>query len=140
MRAVALTLSIALFGGCFNNPQHRTLAKVGEGVAIVAGIALLAFANTSADCSEGGLGSMPNEDCENRASLISSVGLGLILVGMVGFVVTVSTSPDDDATTAPVTSPKADGTKPAEPAPPPTADPTPAPAPAPTPDAPPATP
>lgn len=127
--AVALLLSLSLVG-CFKNPTHRTFAKIGEGVAIVGGIVLLASVNTGADCEEGGVGVMPDQDCKDRASLISNIGLGLILAGMIGFVVTVSTSDEDSTTTAPTATPKAPA--PAEPAAPATPTPTPAPTPTPT--------
>ena len=50
--AVALVVSVALLG-CFpHNPRARTYAKIGEGTALLAGIAVAAFANTGADCDE----------------------------------------------------------------------------------------
>lgn len=137
--AVALLLSLSLVA-CFKNPTHRRLVKIGEGVAIVGGIVLLASVNTGADCDEGGIGVMPDQDCKDRASLISNIGLALILAGMIGFVVTVSTSDDDSITTAPTTTPATP--KPAEPAPAPAAPPpattTPSPEPTPVPETPPA--
>lgn len=101
MRPVALLLSISLLG-CFANPRHRTYAQVAEGVAIVGGIVLLAAVNTGADCEDG---FTPDQDCEDRSRLVSNLGLGLILAGMIGFIVTVSTAPDDDATTSPPAAP-----------------------------------
>jgi hypothetical protein len=51
--AVALLCSVTVLTGCFpNNPQHRTYAKYAEGAALVAGIAVSAFANTGADCDQ----------------------------------------------------------------------------------------
>jgi hypothetical protein len=139
MRVVALLTSIALLG-CFNNPRHRTYAKIGEGVAIVAGIALLAVVNTAADCEENMI--TVDDDCESKSKLLSSVGLGLILAGMLGFVVTVSTEDDDAPTTTvvPKTQPTTEpapaapaSEPPAAPAPAPEATPAPAePTPAPT--------
>lgn len=127
MRAVALTLIVAL-AGCFSNPQQRTYAKIGEGVLVVGGIVMLASVNSGADC-EIGIGGMTDQDCKDKASLLSNIGLGLILTGLVGFIITVSTSDDDSKNTS-STAPKQPAADPATPAPAP-AEPTPAPAPAP---------
>jgi hypothetical protein len=94
--AVAFVSSIALLSGaCFpDNEKHRTIAKVTEGGFIVGGIALLAVVNTGADCKPDVAG-MPDVACEDRAKLVGSIGLAMILAGLVGFITTVSTSPDD---------------------------------------------
>lgn len=127
--ALVLSLSLAT-GACFpNNARHRTIAKITEGGVLLGGIALLAVVNSGADCMTE-IPSMPDEDCESKARLLSNIGLGLVLTGLVGFIVTVSTSDDDKAsstTTIPAT------TTPLEPAPAPAPAPTPAPAPAPAP-------
>lgn len=158
MRAgVAILTSCALLmGACFpDNAKHRTIAKLTEGGFIVGGIAILAVVNTGADCKPDVAG-MRDVACEDRAKLVSTIGLGMILAGLVGFIATVSTAPDDkpdaptglpeaprpDTTPAPaatapvVTPPATPPTTPPEPTPPaaPT-EPTP-PAPAPTPPAP----
>lgn len=81
--------------GCFpDNARHRTIAKYTEGGFLIGGIALLAVVNTGADCQPDVAG-MPDVACEDRAKLVGSIGLGLILAGLVGFIATVSTSPDD---------------------------------------------
>lgn len=126
MRGVALLLSLTLSlpaAGCFpNNARHRTYAKIGEGLSLATGVGiLLATRSTGADCAP--TPGKPYADCRAEASTISAVGLGLILAGLIGFVATISTTPDDKpAPPAPLTPPK-------PPAPPP-ALPTPAPAPA----------
>ncbi len=100
MRAVALALTLSLtVAACFpENARHRTYAKVTEGGLLAAGIAILAVTNTGADCDHnGGLGNLPpDKDCKSRSSLVGGVGLGLIVIGMVGFIATISTTPDDD--------------------------------------------
>lgn len=118
-------------GACFpNNPKYQTYAKVGEGAAILAGIGLLLTVNSGADCDQmSGMSGGGDDSCKNRATVLGDLGLGLILVGLVGFIATVSTA--EDAKPAPVTvTPKADTAKPAPtPAPAPAPPPTPAPAP-----------
>ena len=97
MRAIAATLlSLSvLSAGCFpHNAKKRTIAQLGEGGFIVGGIAILAVANTGADCDR----MMPGDtttDCKDRATLISNIGFGLLLAGLVGFIATVTTAEDD---------------------------------------------
>ncbi len=111
-----MSLSLASTA-CFpTNARHRTYAKLGEGAALAAGITMLYFVNTGADCDQMEGPGIGDEDCKSSASLLGGIGLGLILVGLAGFVATVSTSPDDDATTEPVTVP-ATTPAPAEPTP-----------------------
>ena len=92
---VALLLCVSM-AACFpNNARHRTYAKAGEGVAIVAGIAMLYAVNSGADCdSMKGVGD-DSSDCKGSADILGGIGFGLILAGMVGFIATVSTSPED---------------------------------------------
>ena len=92
---VALLLCVSL-AACFpNSSKHRTYAKLGEGAALAAGIAMLYTVGTGADCDEmRGIGE-DTDGCRGNASIVSSVGLGLILAGLTGFIVTVSTSPED---------------------------------------------
>ncbi|HEU0036618.1 MAG TPA: hypothetical protein VFQ53_38660 [Kofleriaceae bacterium] len=120
MRAVAglLTLSL-LVPGCFpNNPRHRTIAKITEGGLIAGGVALLAVSNTGADCDSMSRPGVPTSDCKREAGVTGGIGLGLILVGMVGFIATVSTTPDTPApaATAPTPAPVPATTPPAPPA------------------------
>jgi hypothetical protein len=93
---VALLLTVSL-AACFpNSAKHRTYAKIGEGAAIATGIAMLYTVNSGADCDQMRTpGDDTNSDCRGTASILSSVGLGLILVGLGGFIATVSTAPDD---------------------------------------------
>ena len=97
MRAVlASALSLSLLAGCFpTNPQYRTYAKLGEGAAIVGGIAMLYGVNSGADCMNGPAG--PDTSCKDKASVLGDVGLGLILVGLIGFIATVSTASCEEA-------------------------------------------
>jgi len=92
---VALLLCVSL-AACFpNSAKHRTYAKLGEGAALAAGIAMLYTVGTGADCDEmRGVGE-DTDGCRGSASIVSSVGLGLILAGLSGFIITVSTSPED---------------------------------------------
>ena len=101
MRAVVasvVALAVAS-GGCFQSTEHsRTIAKLVEGSMVVGGITMLAIVNTGADCQHTASGTGPKDTCTGRASALGNVGLGLLLAGLVGFVVTVSTSPDDGPT------------------------------------------
>jgi hypothetical protein len=94
--AVALIVSISLLG-CFpHNPKARTYAKIGEGTAILGGIAISAFANTGADCDRMAMPGIDNSDCKSQAQWLSTLGVALIVGGLLGFVATVSTAEDED--------------------------------------------
>src|SRR5262245_42634148 len=94
--AVVLSLSLSL-AACFpDNPGARRIAKIGAGAAIVGGIALLYFTNTNADCDMMAKPGTPNDDCKRNSDVANIVGFGLIMAGLVGFIATVSTEPDDD--------------------------------------------
>lgn len=96
MKAVVAMVVAVLLTGCFpNNKKHRTYAKIGEGAALASGVALLYAAGTGADCDEMRAPGESASGCRSNASLYSGVGLGLILTGLVGFIATVSTSPED---------------------------------------------
>lgn len=127
--ALALSLTVAT-GACFpNNPRYQAYAKIGEGASVLAGIGLLLAVNTGADCDQmTGAGPGPDDSCKSRASALGDAGLALIVIGLVGFIATVSTAEDAKPTPTNVV-PKADAPKPAE-------SPAPAPAPAPVPAAP----
>jgi hypothetical protein len=101
MRAAALSLSLSLLaGGCFpNNARHRTIAKIVEGGVTVGGIALLAVVNSGADCMTDVPGTV-DQSCEDNARVLSSTGLGMILTGLIGFIVTVSTAEEDKPKTS----------------------------------------
>lgn len=98
MRAsVALLVSISLLG-CFpHNPRARTYAKAGEGAAILAGIAISAFAGTSADCDEMQMAGIDDSGCHTKAQWLGTAGIVLIVGGLLGFVATVSTAEEDPA-------------------------------------------
>ncbi len=94
--AVALLVSVSLLG-CFpHNKQHRTYAQLGEGAAILAGIAISAFANTAADCDRMTAPGVDDSGCKSSAKWASTAGVTLILGGLLGFVATVSTAEDDE--------------------------------------------
>jgi hypothetical protein len=95
MRAVTFVVVLSLLGGCFANAQHRRHAKLGEGGAIVAGIALLSVASTGADCASSPGGRAERDDCRTQATIVGDIGLGLILAGLAGFIVTTSMTPDE---------------------------------------------
>jgi hypothetical protein len=94
--AVALLCSVTVLAGCFpNNPQHRTYAKYAEAAALVAGIAVSAFANTGADCDQMEMpGPNVDNDCRSHAQWLGTLGLTLILGGLLGFVATIATAED----------------------------------------------
>ena len=115
--AVALLLSFSLLGCFQHNARHRTYAKIGEGTAIVAGIAISAFANTGADCDEMAVPGMDNSDCKSKAKWLSTIGVTLIVAGLLGFVATVSTAEEADKP-KPIEIKDTTATKPAETAPP----------------------
>jgi hypothetical protein len=95
MRAVALSLSIALLG-CFpHNPKLRTYSQLAEGAAIVAGIGVEYFANTLADCQPTEAIGVNESGCKSTSSTVGNIGLGLILAGLSGFILTVTTAQDD---------------------------------------------
>jgi hypothetical protein len=127
---VALLVSVSMLG-CFpHNEKHRTYAKLVEGGAIVGGIAISAFSNTGADCNKmamTGAGTGDDTSCRSTAKLLSTVGVALILGGLLGFVATVSTAEEEElpkpvVTTTPdpksaepkTAAPKKDETKPAD--------------------------
>lgn len=98
MRAIAATvLSLSvLSAGCFpHNAKKRTIAQLGEGGFIVGGIVILAVSNTSADCDVKAKAGEDTSACKDRATLISNIGFGLLLAGLVGFIATVTTAEDD---------------------------------------------
>ena len=110
--AALLTLSLA---GCFpNSAKHRTYAKIGEGAAIASGIGILYVASSGADCDQSRMVGT-DSSCRSNASLIGTVGLGLIIAGFTGFIATISTEPADKPESLeplPV-EPSADDSKPA---------------------------
>ena len=81
---------------CFpNSKRHRTYAKIGEGAAIAGGIGLLYVTNTGADCDQMRGLDGDASGCRGNAKVLGTIGLGLILAGLTGFIATVSTSPED---------------------------------------------
>lgn len=93
---------------------------------MLAGIVTLAVVNTTADCDADRMFGMEEEaeSCRSKADLVSGLGLGALLIGLVGFIVTVMVEPDDDKpaataepkTTTPAVTPTSDPT-PTPPAP-----------------------
>ncbi len=114
-----LTLSmVACFPG---QPKHQRYAKLTEGGFLVGGIAILAVANTGADCDMMARLPGENADCKSSAGFQGGIGLAMILAGLVGFAATVATAepPKSSATsTSPTPTPiateptKATDTKP----------------------------
>lgn len=128
MRVVASLLCVTVLAACFpENPKARTIAKVSEGGVVLAGIAVLAIANSGADCDAHGTPGIPDSNCQSSSGTASTIGLSLIVVGLLGFIATVSTTPVDkkpvatDVVPAPVLSPQPPpmALPPAQPQPPP---------------------
>jgi hypothetical protein len=134
---VAFALCLAMTASCFpNNPRARTVSKLAEGASIIGGIAMLSVVNSGADCMVKN--GVQTDSCHTKANVLGDVGFGLILAGLVGFIATISTTPDDKSPAA-LTPLKTDTPPPAPtpaalpPLPAPAAVPAPEPAPAPTP-------
>ncbi len=101
---VALLVSVSMLG-CFpHSARNRRIAQLGEGGAILAGIAISAVANTSADCDQMNTmpGSMPGDSCKDGAKWATTAGVILIVGGLLGFVATVSTAEDEAVKPKPV--------------------------------------
>jgi hypothetical protein len=96
MRAVALLASLQLLG-CFpHDALKRTISQLVEGGVLAAGIGMQYFANTQADCDQQmqtGMGG----SCSGTGQALGSIGVGFILAGLVGFIVTVSGAEDEAA-------------------------------------------
>jgi len=93
MRAVAILLALS---ACFPHDAHkRTLAKYVEGAALVTGVALEYAANSQADCDQMKVAGMPDGSCGLKGAVIGDAGVGLMLAGLIGFIVTVSTGEED---------------------------------------------
>jgi hypothetical protein len=92
---VALLVMLSLTA-CFpNSAKHRTYAKLGEGAALASGIGMLYMVNSGADCDQMRTIDDDASGCRSNATILGTVGLSLILAGLVGFIATVSTSPED---------------------------------------------
>src|SRR5690242_6092886 len=93
MRALAILLALS---ACYpHNAHKRTLAKYSEGAALVTGIALEFAANSEADCDQAKVAGMADGNCGVKGAVIGDAGVGLMLAGLIGFIVTVSTSEED---------------------------------------------
>jgi hypothetical protein len=97
---------------------------------VVAGIAILAIANSGADCDAHGQPGIPDSNCQSTSGTASTVGLSLIVVGLLGFIATVSTTPADNkrpittiTAPAPALQPPPMQLPPAQPQPPPDTNP-----------------
>ena len=90
---------MTMLAACFpENPRARTIAKYAEGGVVLAGIAVLAVANSGADCDAHGQPGVPDSNCQSTSSTASTVGFSMILVGLLGFIATISTTPPDKPT------------------------------------------
>ncbi|HSD88583.1 MAG TPA: hypothetical protein VLB44_13740 [Kofleriaceae bacterium] len=128
--AVALLVSVAVMSaGCFpHNAARRQQAKYAEGASLVAGILVSALSNTGADCDSMAMQGIDPTSCRTKAKVLGTVGLTLILAGLLGFVATVSTAEDDNdakpvTTIVPDTKGKPGATAGSAAAPPPTTPP-----------------
>ena len=102
MRSFIVVLLLASLTGCFpHNAKHRKIAKWSEGGAIAGGVLMLSFAKTGADCAYGVGARDAYDDCRTKTNIVGTVGLGLILAGLVGFGITQMTSGDGETTPPP---------------------------------------
>jgi len=84
--------ALALAAGCFpNDPYASRIAKISEGGAALLGIGLLALAKTQADCDAD---SNKDMGCNSTGTTLQTAGLSLLIIGIVGFVATVSVEED----------------------------------------------
>ncbi|HEY4239683.1 MAG TPA: hypothetical protein VGM88_07705 [Kofleriaceae bacterium] len=95
MRSVALLLCGTLtMGACFpENAKARTISKITEGAVIVGGIAMLAANKGGQDCDMMQVPGVEPTGCHHET--LGEVGFVLILAGLVGFIATISTTPDE---------------------------------------------
>jgi hypothetical protein len=109
MKVAAALVSMSLLAGCFpHNEKYRTYAKVGEGASLATGIIIESLIQSGADCNQMQVpGVNMSDSCHTKASALGSVGVILILGGLLGFVATISTS-EDDNNAKPVVSQTAD--------------------------------
>ena len=83
---------VLVTGACFpESARHRRYAKLGEGAAVLGGIALQYVARTT--CMPRSPGMLVEHDCTRDN--IEAIGLGLIFVGLVGFAATMMTAPSE---------------------------------------------
>ena len=68
--AVAAVLSLTLaMSACFpHNPKARSYAKLSEGVSLAAGIVVLSFAKTGADCEMMNKFGQGDSSCKDTAT------------------------------------------------------------------------
>jgi hypothetical protein len=98
MRAAAFVATISLLAGCFPHDAHkRTIVQLVEGGTLGIGIGMQYFANTSADCDQMVQMGKPPSSCSGASQTLGTVGVALIIAGLVGFIATVSTAEDDSA-------------------------------------------
>lgn len=98
MRAAVSCVATAglLMAGCFpHNPRARTISELAEGAVILGGIAVLAVSNAGADCEARGLPGVPDSNCKGTSDLATTAGLSMLIVGLVGFIATISTAQVD---------------------------------------------
>lgn len=68
---------------------------IAEGGALLGGIAVAAVAGTGADCDTMVEPGMDPTPCKNKATILSAIGVTLIVAGLLGFVATVSTAKEE---------------------------------------------
>ncbi len=92
MRTWVVALAITQTA-CFpHNARHRQLAKLTEGAALVAGVTMQ-FVARDPGCMETTASAI--QQCDADRGQLDKVGLGLIFAGLLGFAVTVMTSPSE---------------------------------------------
>ncbi len=83
--------------GCFpHNARNRTIAEIVEGGLAISGVIVEGVIQSGADCNTTHAPGEPAMSCAQTASTAGSIGVALLLAGVVGFIATISTAEDDD--------------------------------------------
>ena len=130
--ALALTLATGLLGaGCFpHSARNRGIAEIIEGAVLAGGVILETQVTTTADCQAD---VSPPPNCGANGTRNGSIGVAMILTGLVAFIATIS-SAEVESSAPIITNSAPPAPRPTTmPAPPPAPSPAPAPAPAPMP-------
>ncbi len=88
--------ALLVLAGCFpHQPRLRHATMAVEGAAIVTGVVMAAFAPKPQEyCNPGGGFFGVLGDCHDSSSPVGPIGVGLIVAGLAGLVVTGATADD----------------------------------------------